>query len=233
MAPERGIFVVADGMGGHAAGEVASRLAADTTIDILQGWRLDSEAAIESALRTTFSEAHRRIVTCCEGDPATAGMGTTLTIAVLLPSGTLHLGHLGDSRVYLRSPGKPLQQLTHDHTWVQQEVDAGRLSPEEARTHPLSHILTKVLTAGEPPDPDLLVYPIRPGDRLLLCSDGLYNMVDEEILEQLLGADEPLPRIVEALVSTANQRGGADNITAIVVGTYPAGDRAGLAGGSS
>src|SRR5690606_41836736 len=149
--------------------------------------------------------SHHSSGTCRAVQPSRVGTGHTLIIADRLPSGSLHLGLLGDSRVYLRSPGKPLQQLTHDHTWVQQEVDAGRLSPEEARTHPLSHILTKVLTAGEPPDPDLLVYPIRPGDRLLLCSDGLYNMVDEEILEQLLGARPEERRVGTGAKARAGQ----------------------------
>jgi PPM family protein phosphatase len=217
IAAEQGIFVVADGMGGHAAGEIASRLAADAALETLGSADLSTTSDVQDALRSAFHKAYERIVAFSADDAATRGMGTTLTIAVLGRNGAVHIGHLGDSRIY-QLTGDSLRQLTHDHTWVQQEVDAGRVTVEAARTHPLSHILTKVLTAEEPPEPDIATATVRPLDRLLLCSDGLYNMVDGSTLLDLLGRDRPLTDITESLVTTANRRGGADNITVVVVG---------------
>jgi PPM family protein phosphatase len=213
---QRGVFLVADGMGGHAAGEVASALAADAVVDLLRTDPDLSSEDLERDLVAAFDEAHRRIVECCNGDPQTTGMGTTLTAAALRSTGDLHIGHIGDSRVYLRRGGE-LLQVTHDHTWVQQELDAGRISPDVARTHPLGHILTRVLTADEPAAPDVYRGTVYRDDTLLLCSDGLYNMVDGQSLLDLLTADHSPETTVERLIATANRRGGTDNITAIVV----------------
>ncbi|MQA89090.1 MAG: SpoIIE family protein phosphatase [Gemmatimonas sp.] len=217
IAVEKGVFLVADGMGGHAAGEVASQLAADAAIESLSRSDLSGPADIEEGLRTGFREAYRSIVDHSRENAAVTGMGTTLTIAVVSPSGSLHVGHLGDSRIYQLS-GDTLKQLTHDHTWVQQEVDAGRIAAEAARTHPLSHILTKVLTADEPPKPDIEVGSVKPRDCLLLCSDGLYNMVDAQVLLDLLRQDRSVSETTQILVEEANRSGGADNITVVVVG---------------
>jgi PPM family protein phosphatase len=215
-SPDLGIFIVADGMGGHAAGEVASRLAADAALEILGCAPLSGQSDVEDALRSAFHEAYRRILEFSDNDSATRGMGTTLTIAVLSPTGALHVGHLGDSRIYQLS-GTTLRQLTHDHTWVQQEVDAGRVAAEAARSHPFSHILTKVLTADDPPVPDIATRHVNPRDRLLLCSDGLYNMLEGQVILELLSREQPLPDIANALVEAANASGGADNITVVVV----------------
>lgn len=211
-----GIFLVADGMGGHAAGEIASALAADAVVDTLRPRPEISTDEIEDDLIAAFDEAHRRIVECCNGDPRTRGMGTTLTAAALRPTGDLHIAHIGDSRIYLQR-GDDLLQVTQDHTWVQQEVDAGRIAPESAQSHPLGHILTRVLTADEPASPDLYRGMVHSGDILLLCSDGLYNMVEGQTLRDLLTADQTPAAIVDRLLATANRRGGPDNITAIVV----------------
>lgn len=210
---ERGIFIVADGMGGHAAGEVASRIAADTALEALRR----AGTANADTLRATFREARDRIADCCDGRPETRGMGTTLTVTLLETTGQLRVGHIGDSRLY-RLRGGELHQLTRDHTWVQQEVDAGRLRPEEAPRHPFSHILNRVLTATDPSAPDVTTTRVESGDLLLLCSDGLYNMIDGQPLIDVLARDQHDPgTIVEGLISAANRRGGADNITAIVI----------------
>jgi PPM family protein phosphatase len=216
LDPEKGVFLVADGMGGHVAGEVASRLAADgafaTLLDHLE-W---SGSSLEHALRQSFQEAHRRIVDCCRGDPQTDGMGTTLTVSVLTAGGSVHVGHIGDSRLYhLR--GGHLHQLTRDHTWVQQEVDAGRVARDAAHAHPLGHILTRVMSAEEPAEPDLSATVVAPGDMLLLCTDGLHNLVDPGSILELLQPDRPPEQLVTRLITAANRRGGTDNITAIVV----------------
>ncbi|HUE95179.1 MAG TPA: protein phosphatase 2C domain-containing protein [Longimicrobiaceae bacterium] len=215
---EAGIFVVADGMGGHAAGETASRLAADAARQALID-RSSSDSA-DARLRHAFEAAHRRIVECCEGDPDTAGMGTTLTAAVLQRDGSLHIGHIGDSRMYhLR--GELLRQLTHDHTWVQRELDGGRLKPEDARLHPLSHILSRVLSSDEPDTPDVSTATVQPGDLLLLCTDGLHNLLDAQALLAVLMQPTDPADTCKRLIAAANRGGGHDNVTAIVVRILP------------
>jgi PPM family protein phosphatase len=212
----RGVFLVADGMGGHAAGEVASAIAAESVVDALDGTAVTPSDDLDETLAAAFFEAQRRIADCCIGDPRMTGMGTTLSVAVLLPTGDLHLAHIGDSRVYLQRGGT-LVPLTRDHTWVQREVDAGRLPAEAARNHHLSHILTRVLTADDPPDPDLQRERLAPGDTVLLCSDGLHNMLDDPSLLDRLTAAQPPAETVARLIEAANRRGGTDNVTAIVV----------------
>jgi PPM family protein phosphatase len=212
---ERGIFIVADGMGGHAAGEIASRIAADTALELLTA-AMDEGRPVDDALRATFEEAQRRITTCCTDEPATKGMGTTLTTAVVSPVGVVTIGHIGDSRAYVYSKGA-VTQLTIDHSWVQQEVDAGRLTLEASRSHPLSHILTRVLSSSDLARPDLVTSQLQPGDLLLLCSDGLYNMVDPASLLGFLQLDLAPAALVDQLIAAANKKGGADNITLIAV----------------
>jgi protein phosphatase len=204
-------------MGGHAAGEVASGIAADTVARFLAD-AADAGtggAAWEDALRAAARAAHDEITRCCADDPRKAGMGTTLTACVLDTGGDCRIGHIGDSRIYLLRDGD-LTSLTRDHTWVQREVDSGGLSPRQAASHPLSHILTRVLSAELRPDIDFLAVPLLPGDRLLLATDGLYNMLPDPSIRALLAAS-PLPDLPPALVSAANRAGGADNITVIVV----------------
>lgn len=215
---ERGIFIVADGMGGHAAGEVASALASDASLELLSS---ASPLGPEN-LREAFALSHERIVDCTNDDKQVAGMGTTLTLAVLQEDGTTQVGHIGDSRLYLLT-GEVLRQVSRDHTWVQREVDAGRVSADNARTHPLSHILTRVLSADEPPTPDVFSVRVVPGDVLLLCSDGLHNTVEAyAILEILIERDSSVTEMAEKLIQAANEAGGADNISAIVVRALPA-----------
>lgn len=212
-----GVFVVADGMGGHAAGEVASALAADSVLESLtkpanEPLHHDPDRSIIDA----FAYARRRIVECSASDRRTEGMGTTLTLALLSTDGTLRVGHLGDSRLYHLRAGE-LDQLTEDHTWVRQEVRAGRLDPGAARTHRYAHVLTRVLAADEHTPPDILKASVEPGDTILLCSDGLHNHLDTGSLRDVLRSDDALPELVSRLVQMANERGGTDNITAVLV----------------
>ena len=214
---QRGVFLVADGMGGHAAGEVASALAADTALELLSAAAAAPGAdALPAALGDAFHLAHRRIRDCCAAEPRNRGMGTTLTALVLRPDLSCHVGHIGDSRLY-RLRGGRLEQLTRDHTWVQREVDAGRLAPAAARSHHLSHILTRVLSDDLDPEPDLLSGSCAPGDLLLLASDGLYNLLPDPAIARLLGEEGPLPDRVQALLDAANAAGGVDNVTVVLV----------------
>jgi protein phosphatase len=211
----RGIFIVADGMGGHAAGEVASEMAVEIVQRELMGIvDLDGEAVVQlvaSTLRKANRAIHDRTLT--EVDKQ--GMGTTAS--VLLISGARYLiGQVGDSRVYLMRDGT-LTQLTKDHSYVQEQVDAGFLTPEQARYHPYSNVITRCVGASPEVEPDVYRGEVRVGDIFLVASDGLTGMVDDRRLSQLLGSRAEPQRKVQALISEANGRGGLDNITAIIV----------------
>jgi protein phosphatase len=212
---DRGLFVVADGMGGHAAGEVASEMAVQTLERELSALKDlgDAGAAerITDALRLANRSIHDRTIT--EVDKQ--GMGTTAS--VLIVAGTRYMiGQVGDSRVYLLRDGA-LQQLTKDHSYVQEQVDAGFLTPEQARYHPYSNVITRCVGASPDVQPDIYAGEVRVGDLFLVASDGLTGMVDDRRLQMLLMSRAEPDRKVHALISEANGRGGLDNITAIVV----------------
>jgi PPM family protein phosphatase len=213
-----GLFLVADGMGGHAAGEVASQLATQTLSEVLPRVLTESpdESAVHVALRQSVLLAHNRILQRCDEDPRTRGMGTTLTCCVLTGEGRCQVAHIGDSRLY-RYRGNVLEQLTHDHTWVQQEVDAGRLEASAARKHPLSHIVTRVLSDDVTPAVDIFTTEASAGDLLVLCTDGLYNMIADDEITEILRQGAHLSEQVQSLINTANRAGGADNITVVLV----------------
>jgi protein phosphatase len=211
----RGLFIVADGMGGHAAGEVASEMAVQIVKRELMPIRsLDGEEVVQqvaNALRQANRAIHDRTLT--EVDKQ--GMGTTAS--VLLVSGSRYLiGQVGDSRIYLLRDGS-LSQLTKDHSYVQEQVDAGFLTPEQARYHPYSNVITRCVGAGHDVEPDIYRGEVRAGDLFLVASDGLTGMVDDRRLAQLLGSRAEPERKVQALIAEANGRGGLDNITAIIV----------------
>jgi protein phosphatase len=220
--PQRGIFIVADGMGGHAAGEVASEMAVGivskelATLPSIEGEGAPQRVA--ESLRRANLAIYRRTIE--EVDKQ--GMGTT--VSVLLLAGTRYLiGQVGDSRIYLLREGR-LGQLTKDHSYVQEQVDAGFLTPEQARYHPYSNVITRCVGAGESVEPDTYTGEMRTGDVFLVASDGLTGMVEDRRLAQLLGSPASPGRIVDALIAEANGRGGLDNITAIVVKVTQAGD---------
>ena len=215
---QRGVFLVADGMGGHAAGEVASAIATETVGGALAK-AIDAGAkpeAVERALAESIRQAHDAIGRRSVADPLTQGMGTTCTACAVLPDGAFRIGHVGDSRAYLLREGA-LAQLTRDHTWVQREVDAGRLTPRQARTHRFSHIITRALGVEDVGTPDLVPGLLLPGDVMLLATDGLTGMVDDPTIAQILGAGQPLAKTADALIAAANAGGGADNVTVVLV----------------
>ena len=211
----RGLFIVADGMGGHAAGEVASEMAVEIVQRELRPVHdLDGEAVgqtVAAALRKANRAIHDRTLT--EVDKQ--GMGTTAS--VLLLSGTRYMiGQIGDSRIYLLRDGT-FVQVTKDHSYVQEQVDAGFLTPEQARYHPYSNVITRCVGASQDVEPDIYRGEVRVGDLFLVASDGLTGMVDDRRLAQLLSSRAEPDRKVQALISEANGRGGLDNITAIIV----------------
>ncbi len=222
--PERGLFIVADRMGGHPAGEVASEMAVQIISKELEGLNdLASDAAaerVDQALRNANRAIYERTIT--EVDKQ--GMGTTASV-LMLDGKRYLIGQVGDSRVYLLRE-QTLRQLTKDHSYVQEQVDAGFLTPEQARYHPYSNVITRCVGASESVEPDTYAGELRTGDVFLVASDGLTGMVDDRRLLQLLGSRAAPGRVVDALISEANGRGGLDNITAIVVQVTAAGPRA-------
>jgi protein phosphatase len=216
---EMGVFAVADGMGGHAAGEIASRMAVDT---LARAATVGAEPAVDPApIVRSFTQANREIRRRGRTDPETRGMGTTLTVlAGSAKSGRGVIVHIGDSRVYRLRDGR-LEQLTRDHTWVQDRVDAGVLTQEQARIHPYSSILTRVLGTEERVVPDVIGLELQENDLYLLCSDGLTGMVSDEVVKDILSRDEPIPRLAQLLVEAAKAEGGIDNVTLVVARLAP------------
>ncbi|MDQ3697917.1 MAG: Stp1/IreP family PP2C-type Ser/Thr phosphatase [Gemmatimonadota bacterium] len=216
---ERGLFVVADGMGGHAAGEVASDMAVQILARELGTLRdikaADAEATVAAALKRTNRAIYDRML--AESDKQ--GMGTTASV-LIVAGGSYLIGQVGDSRVYLLRDGA-LRQLTKDHSYVQEQVDAGVLTPEQARYHPYSNVITRCVGASAAVEPDTFRGEVQTGDVFLVASDGLTGMVDDRRLLRLLSARAAPSRLVDALIAEANGRGGLDNITAIVVQVGP------------
>jgi PPM family protein phosphatase len=204
------LLAVADGLGGHAGGEVASAAA----IDALRPLDTDLPAPdLLTALEHAVSEANDKLQHIAEADPSLRGLGTTLT-AMLWSGSQLALVHIGDSRAYLLRRGE-LFQITHDHTLVQTLIDEGRITPDEAASHPQRSLLMQALDGGAS-RPDLQLREAELGDRYLLCSDGLYAVVAAEKLREVLAAVEDPEDVVAQLVDLANSGGGPDNITCVV-----------------
>ncbi|HEX5018780.1 MAG TPA: protein phosphatase 2C domain-containing protein [Actinomycetes bacterium] len=204
------LLVVADGMGGAAAGEVASSVAvaAMATLDE------DQPSDLLDAFANTLTRIESQLAGLVEAEPRLRGMGTTLT-AVMREDSRLGMVHVGDSRGYLLRGGK-LERITRDHTLVQSLIDTGRLSEGDAATHPQRHVLTQVLDGGHPTDADLSIREIKLGDRILLCSDGLTGVVSSETIGATLLANEDPQDAVNELVDLALRAGGPDNITCVV-----------------
>jgi serine/threonine protein phosphatase PrpC len=231
LVPERGVAIVADGMGGHPGGDVASRIAASTAARVLSeelGSETseydDSATRLSAAMRRSVLRAHQEIRAEGEREPQLEGMGTTITALAVDPETDVYvLGHVGDSRAYRFRAGE-LTQLTRDDTWVQERVDAQMLTLEQARRHPFAHLLTQCLGLEDTPSPHIEHGFVEVGDAYLLCTDGLVGMIEdaqlEEILTRELGengeptAGEPALR---ALLESANEAGGFDNITAVLL----------------
>jgi protein phosphatase len=223
---ETGLFLVADGMGGHASGEIASAIAADTVQEVLLGainpdetrldrnMGMDDEEEIRERLRYSMNQASVRIRKAALENPAHTGMGTTLVV-LLIEDEEAHIGHVGDSRLYLFRDDR-LLRLTRDHTVVQQEIDAGRLTPELARIVPHKNILTQSIGYHGPVEPDTSTRPVEPGDVFILCSDGLTDPLNDEQLADIC-RETQAEDLAEVLVQSALEAGTEDNVTVVVV----------------
>lgn len=219
------LFVVADGMGGHAAGEIASKIAVESICDFIEqteeedgtwphGYD-DRLSRTTNRLIAAVRIANGRVIDAMKKDARLRGMGTTV-VASLVDEGKLSLAHVGDSRAYLIRDHS-ISRVTNDHSWVFEQVQAGMISEEEAERHPFRNVITRALGGGASVVPDASEIELRPDDIVLLCSDGLSGMVPEpEMLRLIAAADDPAQGC-RNLIDTANERGGNDNITAILV----------------
>jgi protein phosphatase len=222
------LFLVADGMGGHAAGEIASRIAVDSIIEFILHTKEDDgtwpHAYDEHYKRSTnrlmaaVRMANTRVLEAMRKDARLRGMGTTV-VACLADEDTMSVAHVGDSRAYLIRD-KSISRITNDHSWVFEQVQAGMLTEAEAEKHPLRNVITRALGGALQVSPDASEIECKPGDVYLLCSDGLTGMVPEdEILRLVTENDGDLATTAQRLIDTANERGGLDNVTAVLVRT--------------
>lgn len=208
----RRLFIVADGMGGHAGGEYASRIAITTIEETFK--ESSPDASPEKLLETSIKDAGQKIVAKAEEDRALRGMGTTV-IALHLGEKKAVVGHVGDSRAYLFRDGV-LEQLTDDHSLVNEQVKSGLITEEEAKTHQFKNIITRSLGVTPEVEVDLVSRKLKAGDAFLLCSDGLSNLVEMSEMEKEL-RDRETVLAAKAMVDLANKRGGDDNITLVLV----------------
>ena len=214
IVAELGYFVVADGMGGHKAGQLASRLAAESAVAALEA--LEGSAATPTEkLRCTIAAANREIYVAAQTKAEFAGMGTTV-VSLLAAEGRVALAHVGDSRAYLVRAGR-IRQLTDDHSVVGELVRRHEITESAAREHPHRHVLTRAVGVRREVAPDLAELTSSPGDLFVLCSDGLTGLVRDEEIAQAANAGTDLDAICAQLVDLANERGGEDNITVVLV----------------
>jgi len=223
-----GLFIVADGMGGHVAGEVASRVAVESITAFIaetagadrnRTWPFPFEPELSfeaNRLKAAFRLANRRLAAAIADSQDLRGMATTASAILCGPTHSC-VAHIGDSRVYLLR-GADLTQLTDDHSWVEEQVRAGTLTADAARQHPWRNVVTRALSGGEDPEIDVVQMTPKPGDRYLLCSDGLFGVVaDELILKLMSDRAATLEDICGRLIDAANAAGGPDNITAMIL----------------
>jgi PPM family protein phosphatase len=226
--PEQRLFVVADGMGGHAAGEVASKVAVDAINEFicLTGgdeeitWPFGLDEAISydgNRLKTALRFANGKVLDAARSRPEYENMATTVA-AVLIDGSTANLAHVGDSRIYLWRGGE-LSQRTSDHSWVNEQLQIGVLSADQARSHPLRNVVTRALGGRADLQVDVQALPMLAGDVLLICSDGLTTMVaDADVAAVMAAAAGDIEKAARDLVAEANERGGEDNITVVLIG---------------
>ncbi|MEM7246864.1 MAG: Stp1/IreP family PP2C-type Ser/Thr phosphatase [Acidobacteriota bacterium] len=228
---KHGLFTIADGMGGHASGEVASKLAVDVLnefieisgddSDITWPFEFDEGVSMEAnRIFTAIKLANMKIIEVTQERKELEGMGTTL-VTLLVQGEHAYIGHVGDSRAYLVRNNE-LSQLTSDHSWVNEQMKLGVLTKAEARNHPYRNVVTRALGGREVIKADLACEKLQPNDIILLCSDGLNSMIDDDrILEIILGQTDDLEACCQALVEAANNAGGDDNISVVLTRYAP------------
>lgn len=214
-----GLYIIADGMGGHENGEIASSLAVDTlTSHVFNAFyfpqisptRNQSDFSIQEIMLSGVIQAHQTIKS------KASGSGTTLTSALIFGN-LLTIAHIGDSRAYLMNSDGILQLLTHDHSLVKRLEEIGQISQEQALTHPQRNYLYRALGQGEPGEPDIATYQLQPGSKLLLCSDGLWGVISDKKMETIIQSSSDPQQVCQAMINYANAAGGPDNISVIIV----------------
>ncbi|MFP5229238.1 MAG: Stp1/IreP family PP2C-type Ser/Thr phosphatase [Acidobacteriota bacterium] len=215
--PEHGIYVVCDGMGGAAGGEIASRMTVDAILERMTAAPAPDPPALsaQERLHQAIAEANRRVLDRAEREPSLSGMGTTL-VALLLDDNRALIAHAGDSRCYLLR-GQSLHRITQDHSLVDEQIRIGAMTEEEAARSPLRSVITRAIGTQPAVSEDLIEMEPEPDDVFLLCSDGLTREVDEDTIARILGAGNDLDRAAQALIDAANDAGGRDNITCLIV----------------
>lgn len=212
-SPADGVFIVADGMGGPAAGEVASRIAAESALDVLK-----KEPVSIDALNDIFTSANERILEYAGEHTECNGMGTTMTVLAVLQDNRYLWAHVGDSRIYRLHAGE-LSQVTRDDSYVEELVEKGEITHEEARNHPRKNMLTRAVGVEKSLKAESSSSEYEAGDIFLLSSDGLTNMVTDDDIKDILSADSTPDEKVDRLIKMALDAGGRDNISVIVVDT--------------
>lgn len=212
--PEGRFFIVADGMGGHAGGQEASRLATNAIQSYLEGY-WDSPQASSVILEQAFLAANQAILQDQRSHPERSDMGTTAVVVMFRDADPL-CAHIGDSRLY-RLRGAKLEQITEDHTWVALAMRMGEITPDQARSHPWRHVLAQCLGREDLRQIDIRPFQVQAGDRLLLCSDGLTEELSDQIIASHLKSIRACEKAAESLVDAAKEHGGRDNITVVVV----------------
>jgi PPM family protein phosphatase len=227
VRPDLGLYMVADGMGGHAAGEIASRLAVEVveafvddtkTADVNRTWPFpfDRELTLEgNRLTAALRLANRKIASAMDANETLRGMATTAAVVLFGANGPA-IAHVGDSRIY-RARGGQLDQLTIDHSWVSEQVRAGVMSEADAKRHPWRNVVTRALSGGEDPEVDVAEVDIENGDLILICSDGLSSVVPRTTVESLVAGAATLDEACTVLINAANAAGGPDNITVAIL----------------
>ncbi len=214
VKPELGLCIVADGMGGAAAGEIASRIFVETTLEVFSRAHAGAEEEIRGLIQNAFSRANEQILNHVEDNPHHSGMGCTAELMGFHDKGFI-LGHVGDSRTY-RFRNRHMKQLTQDHTLIQTQMDEGIITQAEARDHPFRSVILRAVGIQEKVELDLVEEETLSGDVCLLCSDGLTDMVDDAAILEILCSAIGLSQKVEELIELAKSSGGNDNITVVL-----------------
>ncbi|MFC1569557.1 Stp1/IreP family PP2C-type Ser/Thr phosphatase [bacterium] len=222
--PDLGLFLVADGMGGESCGDVASRLTAETFVSSITPYIIDDEATAPfehtngdfflNAMEHSAEHTNQAVIRSVKESPACRGMGSTLT-AAMINEGVIYIVHVGDSRLY-KFENESLSVVTEDHTRVQELVNKKVLSAEEARTHRERHIITRCVGRKKQFKPDLLKLELQPETLYMLCSDGLYDMINDDAITEIIQENQELEQVGKQLVDRANKNGGKDNITIVL-----------------
>ncbi len=216
--PKGRFFIVADGMGGHAGGQEASRIACETIKDYLSSnW--DTSESSQDLLNSALLKANQAILQDQRSHPERSDMGTTAVVVIFREDDQPWCGHVGDSRLY-RLRGARLDQLTEDHTWVARALKLGELTPDQAKVHPYRHVLSQCLGREDLIQIDVHPFEVQPGDRLLLCSDGLTEELADNTIAASLKSIRVCEKAAAALVNAAKDKGGRDNITVVVIAVY-------------